>query len=498
MKVHISGILCLTACICSFLSFFVLPSRAQQNTWQQQSIDIRCKDSSLEQAIEQLAAQINISVVVDGLPLSKSFTLETRMPAGQALTQIATAFDCSWSMSKSGILLLRRRFTDEHERPQILPAEMRPFLHNLLSLISTVYTPKPGKSLSSSFRELEADLSPDALKMFDSVEGIPVYTLSSALQQQATQIIFQNQLNSATYRLSEFDKQLSALPEASLKTESVLFAGGVSFTYVVLDFAPMSGLQRVLLYSTDQRKAITQLTPASTTPRSTQMQAFSIKQTLTMLNDRFHLNVTCLPKNDDRRILLRLQDKDAPRLPAALAELYGWTLQQPNANTFYLLRRQISLPPAISDWGPSLLQALPPDVAKWLTTLPATLDGKPYSNPEQEFPMLPKTGNFTMSVIGSKMIRQKNESEDALQLAAQGETFTQPRSYNTLSPELQREIVYHLFYSTITQAKDGILPFLVHLPSWVADPLHARLSRTGTGYRIVGSGGGSVTVSEAR
>ena len=83
-----------------------------------------------------------------------------------------------------------------------------------------------------------------------------------------------------------------------------------------------------------------------------------------------------------------------------------------------------------------------------------------------------------------------------LRQSAQNETFTQPRPYSKLSSELQRELIYHLYHYMLSQCQGELLDFMYPLPSLVADPLNARLASDKDGFRMTGSGGGSVMVSE--
>ena len=336
MKLRIRARSCLAAIIVVFLLFSALPAFTQQQAWQKQKITVKCKDSAFAQALEQVATQANISIVADGVPLPHPFTLEDELPAEKALTQIAEAFDCSWNVSKSGIVLLRKRFTNEHERPQIVPAEMRASLHDLLSFIQGVYAPKPGKSLSDSFRKLQTNLPPYALKLFNSNAGLPIRMLTPDLQQQAIQIILQNQLDTAETSLQRLDQQLASLPEAVLTTEDRLSAGGKTFNYITLNFNSASGLPHAILWRRDEKSEAqeTLSVPASPPPSSAQIKTLSIEQLRALLDTQFHLKLTLLPKIDERLVLVKLKDTDASNVPSALAELYNWTLQQQDSNSF--------------------------------------------------------------------------------------------------------------------------------------------------------------------
>ena len=482
------------------ISLFALngTARAQEAVWRQNIVHIRCKDSTFEQALEQVAAQANISIVTDGIPLSKSFTLEAELPAEKALSQIADAFDCSWNVSKSGIVLLRKRFTNEHERPQVVPAEMRASLRDLLSFIQGVYAPKPGKSLSDSFRKLQANLPPDALKLFNSNAGLPVRMLTPDLQQQAIQIILQNQLDTAETSLQRLDRQLASLPESVLTTEDRPSFGGKTFNYITLNFNSASGLPYEILWRRDEKAEAqeTPSVPASALSASAQVKTLTIEQLRALLDTQFHLKLTLLPKIDERLVLLKLKDTDASNVPSALAELYNWTLQQPDRNTFYLLRRQVSMPQSMAEWGKAILQALPADVSKCWSTRPMTLNDEPYIDVNKLHPGLPHPENFTKGLISAKTFVQLRDSLRYLRHSARNETFAQPRPYTKLSSELQRELAYHLYYYMLSQCQGDLLNFIYYLPSLVADPLNARLASSGDGFRMTGSGGGSVMVSE--
>jgi hypothetical protein len=100
--------------------------------------------------LESLAKSASISILTDGVPDNAEARLDVRGSVRDVLDQVSAHFDCSWAVSKSGIVMLSRRFTDPNQRPQIHMKEMQQMVRDIHAAFQLV----PADALNSSYDQL--------------------------------------------------------------------------------------------------------------------------------------------------------------------------------------------------------------------------------------------------------------------------------------------------------------------------------------------------------
>ena len=482
-----------------------LAASAQQPSWKTKNVELDCKDGSMTQALEQLAAQAGISILAEGEPSRRPFTLQGSGSAEKLLTQITDDYDYAWHVSNSGIVLLTRRFTDEHETPEINLAELHASLQDVLGSLRAIYTPAPPRtSLVDAFRQFAAQLSPEEAGRLKSGKGLSIASLSPLLRGQAANIIYFNELQSVYSQLDYFDRVIQALPTLSLTTQEVHFNNNTVSRYVRLT-APHSETPEpfILWDRNDEPTAlpVEEHAAADTATRADAplRKAFTVARMFALLQDRFHIAAAISPKMQDKHVLLLLRDADAKRVLPALAELEGWVVQQKDDKTsdaFFVHRQSVNIPADARDMRASILQAFPPDVAKCFYTKPKTLGGKPYQDLHDLFPQLPEDANPRFFVIG-KMGLQAKTAKAKLRRSFEQETFARPIPYSSLTAEQKRLITQLLFNDMGDQAAGALGEFLYAPASYVTDPVNTRMIATGSGFIVIGPGGGRFEATES-
>lgn len=487
--------LAIVAC-CLSLSIRLV-AQAQDTTWRTKRIALHCSNATMQQALEQLAAQAGISILADGIPNAKRLNIETQATAENTLTQIADTFDYSWTLSKTGFVLMQKRFTDEHERPEVVPDEMRAATRNILSLMQPFYSAQSGESMTSVFRKIIAGLSSEESKKANSMHGLPVAELQPDLQPPAIHLLYMNEMDALSRRLDELNKMLVALPEARIMSADVLFGDGKNHKCVVLAFAPSSEIRATLLWDPERRETLPSAKEAEAAmPISSAVpslaEAFTIEEAFARLQTRCQISATVLPKmRQQRQIMLLLHDADAPQAPTAFAELYNWRLQHQD-NAVFLYPQPVVMPQSISELGKAILNALPADVARSLFTRPTTLGGEKYVDIHDNFPQLPGKGDARPYALTKTRLL---DTLPRLRRSFSATSLDKPLAYQLLSADQQRDLVYHLWSFTAAQIVDSLWKLAFRPPSRVTDPLHARLLRHGVdAFSMIGSGGDRVQV----
>ena len=124
-------------------AFFILPSRAAigqqkqpplpfaEHVFLNRAVQVSAKQKSLADVIASLCSQTGISIVTDGLPDKTGANIEVIGTIRDALNVMTDAFDCDWSVSKSGIVMVCRKFKDPAEHPQIHVKELREMVRDI-------------------------------------------------------------------------------------------------------------------------------------------------------------------------------------------------------------------------------------------------------------------------------------------------------------------------------------------------------------------------------
>lgn len=101
----------------------------------EQVIKIDVKSASLDTMITLLGQKLHAGVVVDDRPhhVFSDFLMETT--PRKALDRIADAFDYSWKLSRSGMVMFYKRFKDPTEFPQMDLAEWQQMAKDAIAVI---------------------------------------------------------------------------------------------------------------------------------------------------------------------------------------------------------------------------------------------------------------------------------------------------------------------------------------------------------------------------
>lgn len=93
---------------------------------------------ALSDILKILMDKYGIQAVVDGIPSKKQADFNFQGTVALAINDIANTFDCEWNLSKSGIVLLRRRCQSPDELPQMHLSEMQQMATDIYKSIRLV------------------------------------------------------------------------------------------------------------------------------------------------------------------------------------------------------------------------------------------------------------------------------------------------------------------------------------------------------------------------
>ena len=142
-------------------------------------VKLHLEKASLHVALRELRIQAGISTLADGEPSANVSDIDVRGTAADALDIIGESFDYSWMRSKSGTVLLFKRFQRHEERPQMNVPEVLRMVrevsaaanriphgtttedwHRTLLALSRTFTPEQMAALRAGRRIYTSDLAP--------------------------------------------------------------------------------------------------------------------------------------------------------------------------------------------------------------------------------------------------------------------------------------------------------------------------------------------------
>src|SRR5258708_4855765 len=129
----------LRGCIAFCLALCALASFAQSepvpSDLQQKQVHLSAKRQPFSAYIRELSKQIGRSILADDLPLLQQADMELHGTAKEALDRVSDRFDFTWALSKHGIILMRKRFRNPNEFPQINLPELKQTTKSVLSAL---------------------------------------------------------------------------------------------------------------------------------------------------------------------------------------------------------------------------------------------------------------------------------------------------------------------------------------------------------------------------
>jgi hypothetical protein len=152
------------------------------------------KHSSLADILKEMAEKYGVRAAVEGTPLRERADITFQGTLREALDRLSDLFDYQWRVSRSGVILMNKRFTDPNDIPQMLLQEYRQVAKDQLAVLPDT-APDPdherwGELLLSLARTLTAsqlqalnqgarlspgDLTPQQRRLFDQAIYARIY-----------------------------------------------------------------------------------------------------------------------------------------------------------------------------------------------------------------------------------------------------------------------------------------------------------------------------------
>lgn len=174
---------------------------------------------SFAQAAALLNKTAGLSIAADGEPLLMQATLRFDGTLHNAIDQIADAFDFSWTLTKSGVVLMRKRFQADGERPQASLIETRQIAKDMIKALRTVPF-DPARGLwPDQMQQLAHTFSPELWQALRTGERTSVAMFVPAQIEALTQVVIGNTFTDQITPWQRLLDELALLPDTFLQTE---------------------------------------------------------------------------------------------------------------------------------------------------------------------------------------------------------------------------------------------------------------------------------------
>jgi len=197
--------------------------------------------------------------------------------------------------------------------------------------------------------------------------------------------------------------------------------------------------------------------------------AKSVREAVDGLKARSGRNASYEPEMAEKPLILLWRGHSADAPLQAIAELCGWKPTKLASGDYRLEYGSVQRPTKHSDFTTVFKSALPPDLVRYLTTKPATINGYPYVDiTVNHFNNLPATFN-PMEYVQTKVRGQGNSAKARLAVTV-GNKSDFSSSYRDLSADHRRDVVLCLFTQAILDSGINLIAPVPNTHSYLSNP----------------------------
>ena len=186
--------------------------------WKTQIVTLHVANKSLSDIAALLATQTGRNILIDGEPALNSADLHFSGAAASALDKIADMFDYAWTVSKSGIVLMTKRFHNPASLPQTNAGELRQTAQEIVESLK-ILPSLPDRQLSECFGSLAATFTPAQAETLQNHGRLRTGDLLPSQQELARTAIYTHLLTQPLAKWQRLLEQLTNLPTAYLQIE---------------------------------------------------------------------------------------------------------------------------------------------------------------------------------------------------------------------------------------------------------------------------------------
>lgn len=371
------------------------------DSWKRRKITLSFQDYSLSAASRELANKIGKSILIEGEPERTSFDLNKTDSVETLLNEVADAFDYSWHLSKSGVLLFTKRFHNRAEYPQIVELELSESVTDMLDIMRSL---PASSALSISIQDqivsLAHSLIPIQIETLKQGGKLRLGSLSEDQRKIAESLIYTKMFQNIRQNWKSLDEQLAGIKETYLRIKSSSYTNTVlqkqeNLLNLILQYVHPTNRQEGIFQcevtkenlnvkdvGADDTSAVHKASSKSMSS-SKEVGTANLLSGVTTLDHVVQIlaqetgsPLLVSPALSSRRLIVQLQKATAKQTINALAELEGWTWRSTKEGTLLLTRSRSPSCANLEEVRQAMGVVLPADMRRFLTERPALVENE--------------------------------------------------------------------------------------------------------------------------
>ena len=219
----------LRLCLVLHLCCLLVCARGEDNPLQKKYVDwktmpvfLQGKKITFDEGLASISSQIKRPIFADGEPNLISSDIDLKTDAKGALDKFCEVFDYYWVVSKQNAILLRKRFRNPDELPQMHFQEILKVTVDVLKSLNSLEFDVARSNKDDLLNHLYSSLSIRQLKYFQSkksefdVKEITFNDLSQEQQSLVEQAILNHTLLDSVEHWRKFNFQMQSVPSVFL------------------------------------------------------------------------------------------------------------------------------------------------------------------------------------------------------------------------------------------------------------------------------------------
>lgn len=186
-----------------------------QDSWSR-PVEFHEKNVSLAAAISILSQKLGLNMLADDKPMLATADFDLSGDLKSVLDAITDKYDYVWTRSEQGVILLRKRFLDPKERPQVFVPEVKQTAKDITSILSTF-----GAQRTNGFGEilhtLYASLNKDQFQLLSNGGVLYANQLQPAQQTLVQQAIGNVAFGTLSDNWDTLRQQLTSLDRGTIE-----------------------------------------------------------------------------------------------------------------------------------------------------------------------------------------------------------------------------------------------------------------------------------------
>jgi hypothetical protein len=183
----------------------------------QQKIEVNLTGATMDAAFAAITQKTHLSIVADGAPARQKADVSLDGTVKGALDAVADAFDYTWTLTRSGVVVMAKRFKDPAERPQVNLPEMVGMTRDIIRALNIVDYDKDPSHWPVLVKEVAQSFTQQQLHVLDSGAKLHGSDLLPEQQRQLTRAILSKTFNSTLQMWEDLLPKLPPMPGSRIQ-----------------------------------------------------------------------------------------------------------------------------------------------------------------------------------------------------------------------------------------------------------------------------------------